>query len=150
MTEGSDKEAKPSVWMGSSGAFFPKQSLRQGHQVRARDWGYWRSKGSWISQGLPRSQGNCSQNHPPRYRGWGHWHFRFPSEASMSQFSWATFAHTSSHQRRPQDKGGKDAERMPGQSMSSSFSLVPRVLISTLSHLCTCSDGPLQLGEAEC
>lgn len=100
--------------MGSSGGFFPKQSLRRGHQVRARDWGYWRSKGSYISQGLPRSQGNCSQNHPPKHRGWGHWHFRFPSEAPMPQFSWATSAHTSSHQRRPQDKGGKDAERMPG------------------------------------
>ena len=67
-----------------------------------------------FPQGLPRSQGNRSQNHPPKHRGCGHWHFRFPSEASMPQFSWATSAHISSHQRRPHDKGGKDAERMPG------------------------------------
>ncbi|CAI9159523.1 unnamed protein product [Rangifer tarandus platyrhynchus] len=34
--------------------------------------------------------------------------------------------------------------------MSYSFLLVPRVRISTLIHLSTCSDGPLQLAGAEC
>lgn len=123
--------------MGSSGGFFPKQSLRRGHRwehvtevtegVRAARF----PRASQEAKGItPRII------HPSR--GWGHWHFSFPSEASMPQFSWATSAYTSSHQRRPHDKGGKDAERMPGTEHE-----LPVLAGTSCPHLHT--DPPLHL-----
>lgn len=50
----------------------------------------------------------------------------------------------------PTTKVEKMLSECQGQSMSYSFLLVPRVRISTLIHLSTCSDGPLQLAGAEC
>lgn len=79
-----------------------------------------------FPQGLPRSQGNRSQNHPPKHRGWGHWHFRFPSEASMP-CSPGLLLLTYHHIREgPTTKVEKMLSECQGQSMSSSFSLVPR------------------------